>query len=161
MSVARSSRFKGCLAQRAEGYDIAWDKLEDRDLYELRARVWEGLERARRECRPTVIEIATYRFYGFHVADASSKKHRTPEEIEEKKRTRDPIDLWKRRLIEEQVLQQQDFDLMDGEAKAEALASTVFAADAAPPGIEDIVQHVYWESDNNTPASKIGRHFFD
>ena len=33
---------------------------------------------------------------------------------------------------------------------------------AAPaPTIADISTDVYWETDNNTPASKIGRHFFN
>lgn len=33
MSVARSSSFKECLAKRAEGYDIDWDRCGDGDLY--------------------------------------------------------------------------------------------------------------------------------
>ena len=52
-SVARSSCFKECLARRAETYDIDWDRCGDGDMYELRARVWTALERARHERRPT------------------------------------------------------------------------------------------------------------
>lgn len=160
MSVARSSRFKECLARRAEGYDIAWDKTGDGDLYELRARVGVALQRARTESRPTVIEIPTYRYYGFTVADANSKKYRSPEEIEGMKKTRDPIRRWKETLSAEGLIDDAGFQDIDAGAKAEAVAAAKFAESSPPPDIEDIVQHVYWESDNDTPASKIGRHFF-
>lgn len=161
MSVSRSSRFKECLARRAEGYDIEWDKTGDGDLYELRARVGVALQRARVESRPTVIEIPTYRHYGFTVADANHKKYRTPEEVEFMKESRDPVRRWKETLIAEGLLDQSDFEALDAEAKSEAIASAKFADQANPPEIADIMKHVYWETDNQTPASKIGRHFFD
>lgn len=159
MSVARSSRFKECLARRAEGYDIDWDHFGDGDPYEIRARVSEALQRARAECRPTVIEIETYRYYGFSVADANAKKYRTPEEIEERKK-RDSVKLWRKRLLEESVLDEGRAEEIDLEAKAEAAEAVKFAESGAPPAISDIVRDVYWESDHDTDASRIGRHFF-
>jgi len=159
-SVVRSSRFKDCLARRAETYDIDWDKFGDGDMYELRARVWVALERARRQQRPTVLEIDTYRYYGFHIADASSKKYRRPEEIEHAKETRDPIRRWKEVLIREGLVDEELCNVMDFAAKAEAEDAAKFAESSPPPRVEDIMQNVYWESDHDTPASRIGRHFF-
>ncbi|WP_367871505.1 thiamine pyrophosphate-dependent dehydrogenase E1 component subunit alpha [Luteolibacter sp. Populi] len=159
-SEARSSRFKDCLARRAETYGIAWDKTGDGDLYELRARLSVAFDRARKECQPTVIEIPTYRYYGSHVADANHKKYRTPEEIEHMKATRDPIVRWKETLLLEGLVSDDDVERMDAEAKAEAMAAVEFAEASAPPTVEDIVKDVYWESDHGTEASKIGRHFF-
>ena len=159
-SVSRSSRFKECLARRAETYDIAWDKTGDGDLYELRARLWVAMQRARLESRPTVIEIPTYRYYGFTIADANSKKYRSADEIEHMKRTRDPIVVWKRVLVGEGLLDDGQCEIMDIAAKAEAEDAVKFAEGSPPPRVEDIVQNVYWESDHDTPASRIGRHFF-
>lgn len=159
MSVSRSSRFKGCLARRAEGYDIDWDCCGDGDLYELRARVWTALERARHERRPTVLEVETYRYHGFTVADANTKKYRTPEEIEERKK-RDPLDGWRRHLQQEGILDAAAAEEIDVAAKAEAKAAVKFAEAGAPPGIGDIMDDVYWETDHDTPASRSGRHFF-
>jgi pyruvate dehydrogenase E1 component alpha subunit len=159
MSVSRSSRFKECLARRAEGYDIDWDRCGDGDLYELRVRVWTALERARHERRPTVLEVETYRYYGFTVADANAKKYRTPEEIEERKK-RDPLAGWRRQLQEEGILDDVAFEEMNLAAKAEAKEAVAFAEAGAPPGIRDITDDVYWETDHDTPASRIGRHFF-
>ncbi len=158
-SVARSSRFKECLARRAEGYDIDWDRCGDGDLYELRARVWTALERARHERRPTVLEIETYRYYGFTVADANAKRYRTPEEIEERKK-RDPLAGWRKYLHEEGILDAAAAEEIDLAAKAEAEAAVKFAEAGAPPGIGDIMDDVYWETDHDTPASRIGRHYF-
>lgn len=159
-SVPRSSRFKECLARRAETYDIAWDRCEDADLYEVRARLHIALERARRERRPTVVEIETYRFFGFTVSDAMQKKYRTPEEIEERKEHRDPIRIWKQRLADEGILDETGLLQIDTEAKAEAERAVEFAENSPPPETADIVADVYWESDHGTPASGIGRHFF-
>jgi pyruvate dehydrogenase E1 component alpha subunit len=159
MSESRSSRFKECLARRAEGYDIEWDHFGDSDPYEIRARVSHALQRARLESRPTVVEIETYRFHGFHVGDANTKKYRTPEEIEAHKK-RDPVMLWRKRLLEEGILDEAKAEAIDLEAKDEALEAVKFAEAGAAPSISDIVRDVYWESDHDTEASKIGRHFF-
>lgn len=158
-SVARSSRFKECLARRAETYDIDWARCGDGDIYEVRARVWTALERARHEQRPTVLEIETYRFHGFHIADSNHKKYRTPEEIEERKK-RDPLAGWRRHLQEEGILDHDAAEKMDLVAKAEAKEAVKFVEEGPPPVIEDIVKDVYWESDHDTPASRIGQHFF-
>jgi len=159
MSVARSSRFKECLAKRAETYDIDWDRCGDGDPYELRARVWAALERARQERRPTVLEIETYRYYGSTVADANHKKYRTPEEIEERKKL-DPLAGWRRRLEREGILDHAAAEEMDLAAQAEAAEAVEFAEAGPPPGLGDVSKNVYWESDHETPAARIGRHFF-
>jgi pyruvate dehydrogenase E1 component alpha subunit len=158
-SVARSSSFKECLARRTEGYDIDWDRCGDGDLYELRVKVWAALERARHEKRPTVLEVETYRYYGFTVADANAKRYRSPEEIEERKK-RDPLDGWRRHLQDEGILDDAAAEEMDLAAKAEAMAAVKFAEAGRSLGVEDIVADVYWETDHDTPASRIGRHFF-
>ena len=36
-----------------------------------------------------------------------------------------------------------------------------FADESPAPTIADISTDVYWETDHQTPASKIGRHFFN
>lgn len=160
-SQQRSSAYKDCLAQRAEAYDMDWDLVNGEDLYEVRAKTHIAMERARKESKPTVLEIATYRYYGHSVADANAKKYRTPDEIEKYKTYHDPIRLWRRRLIEEAVFTDVEADAIDKEAKQEAAAAAKFADESPAPTVESIFDDVYWETDNNTEASKIGRHFFN
>ena len=127
----------------------------------LRAEVGGALEKIRREQRPIVVEIPTYRYYGAHVADSNFKKYRTPEEIEMMKGSRDPIALWLQQLSREGILDEQSAQSIKEEAKLEAKKSVTFAEASEPPAVDDVMTNVYWESDHGTPASKIGRHFFD
>lgn len=160
-SQKRSSAYKDCLAQRAEGYDMDWDLVNGEDFYELRSKINIAMERARNESRPTVLEIQTYRYYGHSVADANHKKYRSPEEIQQYKDNHDPISLWKNQLISEGLLTEESAKEIDQIAKKEAAASVEFAEASPAPTVEDITKDVYWETDNNTEASKIGRHFFN
>ncbi|GAA5482614.1 pyruvate dehydrogenase (acetyl-transferring) E1 component subunit alpha [Haloferula sargassicola] len=159
-SQKRSSSFKGCLAQRAEAYDMEWDLVNGADIYEVRAKTHIAMERARKQQKPTLLEIATYRYYGHSIADANHKKYRTPEEIENYKQNHDPIRLWERRLIDEAVLTEDMVKEIDQEAKQQAAAAVEFAEQADAPTVDSIMQDVYWESDHGTESSKIGRHFF-
>ena len=159
-SMEKSSRFTGCLARRAETYGIHWDKFCDQDIYELRVKVWQALERARDESRPTVLEIDTYRYYGFSVSDANHKKYRTVEEIEAH-RARDPLVGWESHLIDAGVISEADAQEIREKAAVEADAAIKFGLNGTLPTSADLTRDVYWETDHSTPASRIGRHFFD
>lgn len=159
-SQKRSSAYNGCLAQRAEAYDIEWDVIDGSDVYEVRAKTHIAMERARKQHKPTVLEIETYRYYGHSVADANAQKYRTPEEIQNYKQNHDPLAVFRRRLTEEGILTDALADEIGKAANAEAAEAVKFAEDSPPPSIADISSDVYWETDNNTEASKIGHHFF-
>ncbi len=159
-SQKRSSAYKNCLAERADGYDIVWDLINGHDLYEVRAKMNNAIQRAHDESRPTVVEISTYRYYGHSVADANAKKYRTVDEIENYKNNFDPINLWRRRLVEEGAVTEEKAGEIDKAAKDEAAASVKFAEESAFPTEEDITKHVYWEVDNGTDSGRTGRHFF-
>ncbi len=160
-SMERSSAYRGCLAQRAEAYDMEWDLVNGEDVYETRAKTHLAMERARRQRRPTLLEIFTYRYYGHSIADAQHKKYRTPEEIERYKRDHDPLALWRRRLADEGVLTDAQADAIDAAARDEAAAAVRFADESPPPAPADITRHVYWEVDHATPSAGRGRHLFD
>ncbi len=160
-SQKRSSSYTGCLAQRAEAYAIEWDVINGSDIYEVRAKTHIAMERARKEHKPTVLEIDTYRYYGHSVADSKHKGgYRTPEEIQAYKDNHDPINVFRRKLLEEGILNDELIANITKEAKAEAEASVQFAEDSPAPTFADISTDVYWETDNQTEASKIGHHFF-
>ena len=159
-SQKRSSAYSGCLAQRAEAYDIEWDVINGSDIYEVRAKTHIAMERARKQNKPTVLEIETYRYYGHSVEDANATKYRTPEEIEDYKKNHDPLAVFRRKLTEEGILTDAIHDEITKAANVETAEAVKFAEDSPPPSIADISTDVYWETDNNTDASKIGHHFF-
>ncbi len=160
-SLARSSVFKSCLAERAEGFGIEWDTVNGESMYELRAKLQVAVDRAHQESRPTVLEISTYRYYGHSVADAKHKVYRAEDEIERYKAEHDPISLWKAQLLEERVLNEEQYEAIDDAAKQEAADSVQFAEESPIPSVESITEDVYYEVDRHTHAGRTGRHFFN
>ncbi len=160
-SQERSSAYRTSLAARAEGYNIEWDMINGEDVYEVRAGTWKAIERARRESRPSVLEISTYRYYGHSVADANAKKYRTPEEIEKYRQLHDPLRLWQRTLLEEGVATEAQAAELDAAARKEVAEAVKFAQESPLPAEADILADVYYEVDRQTVAGRTGRHFFN
>lgn len=160
-SQKRSSAFKASLAERADGYGIAYDLVSGEDVYEVRAKTQLAIERAHEQSRPTVLEVATYRYYGHSVADAKAKVYRTAEEIEFYKTHHDPVRLWRKQLISEGVLDEAGADAIDRAAREEAEAAAAFADASEYPALSDIFSDVYYEVDNGTEAGRTGKHFFN
>jgi pyruvate dehydrogenase E1 component alpha subunit len=160
-SLDRSSAIKQCLAERAEGYNMDWDLASGENLYEVRAKTKLAVDRAHNESRPTILEIATYRYYGHSVADAKhTGGYRTREEIEFYKTYHDPLRLWRKQLIDEGVLTEEIAGQIDREARDEAEAAGEFAKASDFPREEDILSDVYFEVDRGTEAGRTGKHFF-
>ena len=160
-SLERSSAYKNCLAARAEGYNIEWDRINGEDLYEIRAKTWTAIQRAHDQSRPTVLEIDTYRYYGHSVSDANAKKYRDPEEIEKYRKFHDPLRLWQARLVEEGIITEPQISELDAAAQAEAVAAVQFAETSPLPEPADILSDVYYEVDRQSPAGRTGKHFFN
>ncbi|MCX8493806.1 MAG: thiamine pyrophosphate-dependent enzyme [Chthoniobacterales bacterium] len=159
-SLERSSAVNGSLAKRAEGFCVEWATCEGFDLYELRANLGAAMERARKESKPMVLEVSTYRYYGHSVADANAKKYRAPEEIELYKSDYDPITRWQNQLLKEKTVTQAQIEKIDDEAKAEAAAAVEFGIASPWPSEESIFEDIYHEVDHKTEAGQTGRFFF-
>jgi pyruvate dehydrogenase E1 component alpha subunit len=142
-SVRRSTAYRGSLAQRADGYGIAYDTLDGHDVEEVVARMRPWLERARTQQLPAVIEIATYRFHGWTIADAGAKKYRTPEEIDFHVLHRDPVRIQRERLLQEGILTAEAVAEIRAEARSEAREAEIYAL-GSPYLLEaQILDHVY------------------
>src|SRR3984885_416193 len=160
-SQKRSSAYKSSLAERAEAYNMAWDVFVGEDLYEVRNRTNIAIERARKAQEPTLLEIQTYRYFGRSVGDANAKKYRTSEEIEAYKHNHDPLQIFGKTLLEEDVVTDADIQEIDKAAKDEANAAVAFAEESPVPQESDILTDIYWEVDHQTDAAKNGSYFFN
>jgi pyruvate dehydrogenase E1 component alpha subunit len=157
-SQSRSSAGPG-LAQRTEGYGMTWDIADGHDLYDVREKVAAAIERAHSESKPSILEIFTYRYRGHSVSDPDST-YRDRAEIEEYKRTKDPISLFERTLVEEEILTPQLIEKIDNEALEESERAAQFAEASPFPSIADIQKDVYWEADNPDQRKSEGTLFF-
>lgn len=161
-SLERSSVVKDCLAQRGEAFCIEWAKANGEDIYEVRAVTQRAIKRAHEESKPMILEFDTYRYYGHSVADAKHKGgYRSEEEIEKYKRDHDPILQFKKRLLEEGVISEIQFDELSDAAKVEAEMSAQFADESPIPSEASIFEDVYYEVDRQTEAGRTGKHFFN
>ncbi len=153
---------QGGLAQRAEGYGIAWDIFPGADVYTMRACTQKAIDRAYKKSRPTILEVVTYRYQGHSVADSKHKDgYRTKEEIEAQKTLNDPIARFKKILIEEGVLAEEQSKEIQAAAKLEVDLAVKFAEESPFPEEAAITEDVYYEVDEKTEAGRTGRHFFN
>lgn len=161
-SQERSSAHpKGGLAERGEGYNMAWENINGESLFAVRDGVARAMKRAHEESKPTLLEIHTYRYQGHSVADANAKKYRTKEEIDDYRKNHDPLNVYRLYLLEEGVLTEDDVKEIDTAAKQEAEESVAFADESPFPEPEDIIKDVYWEADHPDERISQGRLFFN
>ena len=158
-SQERSSAGFG-LAERGRAYGMAWGTCNGHDLYDVRATMDKFLKLAHDESKPSIVEIDTYRYRGHSVADPD-KTYRTRDEIEDYQKTKDPITLFQKALLNEKILTDALIEQIDAAARQEADQATEFAEASPFPTVEDLQKDVYWEIDNPGQNTSQGRIFFD
>lgn len=154
-SQERSSAYNEFLGKRAEAYGMAWDVVNGNDIYSVRAKTHDAILRAHRECKPTLLEIITYRYRGHSMADPD-ETYRSKQEIQDYKENKDPVIQFEKQLIAEKVLTADQAKEIDKAARVEADEAATFADESPYPPVESITQDVYWEEDNrteNTPST--------
>ena len=160
MGTSQQRSSAGDLAKRAEGYNMSWGTCNGHDVYDVRAVMDRFLRQAREESKPAIIEIRTYRYRGHSVADPDNT-YRAKAEIEEYRRTKDPIQVFQHQLLSEGVLTEADAAQIDQAARTEADAAAEFAEASPFPTPDDIQQDVYWEADHPAERKSQGRLFFN
>ena len=126
---------------RAKGYRMVGESVDGQDVFAVRDAVGRAVERARKEKRPTLLEMKTYRFMGHSMSDAVSGTYRTKDELEENMK-RDPILLLHNAMHEAGELTEGDLHAIDDEAKALAQDSWDFADSSPEPPLEKLYTDV-------------------
>jgi pyruvate dehydrogenase E1 component alpha subunit len=127
---------------RAKGYRMEGESVDGQDVFAVRECMARAIERARKEKRPTLIEMRTYRFMGHSMSDAASGTYRTKDELEENMK-RDPILLLHNRMFEAGELTEGEMHKLDDEAKAIAQDAWDFADASPEPPLEKLYTDVY------------------
>ena len=116
------------LDQKALAHNIEGYQVDGMDVVAVHTAVSRAVERARKDKRPSLLEILTYRFRGHSMADPQS--YRSKEEVEEYKQ-RDPVLSFKDKLLKDGPLTEQAPQKMDEEVRS-IVKRAVSEADAAP-----------------------------
>jgi TPP-dependent pyruvate/acetoin dehydrogenase alpha subunit len=107
-------------ARRADGYGIPGVVADGQDVFDVYDKVMSCIEYARSGKGPSIIECKTFRAYGHGDHDNDrADKYRTPEEIA-RGRSRDPIAVAKRRMIEMGFLTEDEASKFPAEGKQAA-----------------------------------------
>jgi TPP-dependent pyruvate/acetoin dehydrogenase alpha subunit len=117
---------------RAVAYDMPGVLVDGMDVLAVRETAQLAIDRARRGDGPTLIEARTYRFCGHSKSDTGGK-YRPAEEIADWQ-TRDPIRVWRERLLMIGV-EAAELDRLETEVDDEIEAGTRFALES--PYAED------------------------
>jgi pyruvate dehydrogenase E1 component alpha subunit len=117
------------VSMRALAHGMPRDRFDGDDVVKVKRRIAVAVERARETNEPTLVEVRTYRFRGHSMSDPGL--YRTKEEVAEW-RKRDPIEVARRRLLEEADATEAEIKDVDAEVKAEIGDAVRFAEDSPP-----------------------------
>jgi len=133
------------VADRAKGYDIVGQTVDGNDILAVHQTAKWSIEECRRGRGPKLIEAKTYRLSP-HTSSDDDRRYRTRAELEEWIK-KDPIDRFRKRMMEEEDLTEAEDAELRAAAKRE-IADAVKSAEAAPdPAPEDALRHVFFEGD--------------
>ena len=141
-SLDRASSVRD-LYQRGSAYGIPRRDVNGMELLNVTQALGEAIDRARKEKKPSLIEVETYRYRGHSMSDPG--KYRTKEEVEEMMR-HDPILLFAEILKKDHKVDPADLEAMDKDVLAQ-VAEAVRYADQSPwPSAETLYENVYVRS---------------
>jgi pyruvate dehydrogenase E1 component alpha subunit len=128
------------LHKRGEGFGVPGLRCDGMDVLDTYNVTGEALRRAREERQPMLVEAITYRFRGHSMADP--EEYRTKEQVEEW-RKRDPLTTFAERLVEEDVLSEDDVKELDEMAVEAVDEAVAFADKSAHPEPESLYDDIY------------------
>ena len=139
-TTASSWSVGGSQVGRGTGFGIPSREVDGSDFFDVYEASGEAIERARAGDGPSLLHVRLNRFYGHFEGDAGT--YRLPEELEAA-RSRDPIMLFRQRVVEASLIPTDELDAADREVAAE-IRRCMEAAKAAPmPAEADLMTDVY------------------
>jgi pyruvate dehydrogenase E1 component alpha subunit len=130
------------IRQKAEGYGMPNERIEGMDLMKVRKDVSRVLETMRKEGGPYLLEIMTYRYRGHSMGDP--ERYREKEEVK-KWQDEDPIGIFRKFLIEEEIATKSELDEQDEEAEAIVDEAVEFAESSPEPENDSLFEDIYVE----------------
>ena len=118
------------IAKRAVGYGIPGVIVDGNDVLAVLSAATEAVTWVRAGRGPTLLELKTYRWGGHFQGDPC--KYRTREEEADWKQ-RDPLTLYRARLLEQHEFDASELDGMESDAGSEISAAIVFAMQSPDP----------------------------
>ncbi|MGD0422023.1 MAG: thiamine pyrophosphate-dependent dehydrogenase E1 component subunit alpha [Candidatus Bathyarchaeia archaeon] len=130
------------IAERGRSYGMETIVADGNDVISVYLAAKTAAERARSKSEPTFIECVTYKTKGHGVYDKG--EYRPKEEVE-KWLARDPVIVFKKRLLDSKTLTQSEIDTVEEIVKDEIEESVAFAMQGSVLPFNTIQDYVYAE----------------
>lgn len=131
---------RGSFADRASAYNMPGVLVDGTDVFAVYEVAEEAIARARRGEGPTLIEARAFRYYGHFQGDPLT--YRTPEE-EAGYRAKDPIEQFKKRVLERGLLSEKELRTIDEKVSRLIDEAVRFAEESPYPSVEECLTDVY------------------
>jgi pyruvate dehydrogenase E1 component alpha subunit len=125
------------ISQRAVAFGMKAVKVDGQDVEAVYKATRRALDHARSGKGPVFLAVNTYRLVGHYIGDP--QVYRSKEELEETRRTQDPIEHLRTKL----ELSGDDVEEIDREVQEIVDASVEFAKNGTDPKPEDALKNVY------------------
>ncbi len=143
------------VVDRALGTGVPAHSVDGQDLIATWKLMDELVGKVRSGEGPQYVDARTYRFKGHSMSDPVHGVYRTKDEVEEKKKSDDPIIVLRDRLFDADLLTEEELNAMDADVMEEVDEAAEFAENSPFPAEEELYTHTYAEINEH------GRLFFD
>jgi len=141
--IGQVARVKN-LSDRAAAYGLPGHTIDGNNVLAVYEAAGAAIARARAGGGPTMLECQTYRRCGHSRSDGNA--YRDPAESEQWM-ARDPIELFRKKLIARKALTKKKAEEIDTSVKAEIEEAIEFGRQSPAPSPEDALKHVLCEED--------------
>lgn len=128
------------ISKRAIGYGMPGFTVDGNDPWDMYAHVAAAVERAREGEGPTLLECSTFRFMGHVLGD--DNKYMDEGELAAAKE-RDPLPLFRQKLIDDGVASEQQLDEMKGTIEAEIAEARDYGLASELPSTDELRRDVF------------------
>jgi len=142
-SIERSSA-ETRLHMRGASFRIPGEEVDGMDVLAVKAAAAKAAEHARSGNGPYILEMKTYRYRGHSMSDPA--KYRTREEVDDVRKTRDPIDHVEELLEQNGYADEATLKAIDAEVKRIVADSAEFARTSPEPDPSELYTDVYTEA---------------
>jgi pyruvate dehydrogenase E1 component alpha subunit len=132
------------LFRRGESFNIRGEQVDGMDIEAVRDAAARAAEHARSGKGPYILEMKTYRYRGHSMSDPA--KYRTREEVDEVRKTRDPIDHLREKLEARGFADENALKAIDAEVKKIVADAAEHARTAPEPDAKELYTDVYVEA---------------
>ncbi len=142
-SIERSSS-ETHLYKRGASFLIPGEEVDGMDILAVREAASRAAEHARSGNGPYILEMKTYRYRGHSMSDPA--KYRTREEVDEVRKTRDPIDHLQELLDKNGWADEAELKAIDADVKRMVADAAEFARTSPEPEVTELYTDVYLEA---------------